>query len=151
MFFFSEVFFLPSSLCESMEAKLLSASSPALPAVHGTAKFSRPSFLLTVQTREFPRFKFDCSARLSKKDQPIRASTAYFGYKKKATFFFSFVCLNSALYCWKQSFLSLCLKKKALVFFTFLNLEMGALSIALLSLILANVGFSFMFRMLQLR
>ncbi|XVF16688.1 hypothetical protein REPUB_Repub10bG0053800 [Reevesia pubescens] len=59
-----------------MEAKLLSISSPALPAVNGSTKFSKPSCLYTLQTREFPRFKFDCSAKLSKKDiQSVHAST----------------------------------------------------------------------------
>ncbi|XVF58346.1 hypothetical protein PTKIN_Ptkin07bG0058900 [Pterospermum kingtungense] len=66
-----------------MEAKLLGASSPALPAVNGATKLSRPSYRLTLQTREFPTFKFDCSARLSKKDQSIRASTASFGITKQ--------------------------------------------------------------------
>ncbi|XWS44352.1 hypothetical protein CRYUN_Cryun15aG0037800 [Craigia yunnanensis] len=66
-----------------MEAKMLSASSPALPAVNCTTKFSRPGYLLTLQTREFPRFKFDCSARLSKKDQSVRASTTSYGLPKQ--------------------------------------------------------------------
>ena len=77
----------------SMEAKLLSASSPALPAVNFTTKFSTPSYLLTLQTREFPRFKFDCSARLSKKDQSARASTTSYGYKKSNPFDF-FHCFS---------------------------------------------------------
>ncbi|XVE83733.1 hypothetical protein DITRI_Ditri16bG0109900 [Diplodiscus trichospermus] len=66
-----------------MEAKMLSASSPALPAVNGTTKFSRPNYFLTLQTREFPRFKFDFSARLSKKDLSIRASSTSYGLMKE--------------------------------------------------------------------
>ncbi|OMP00977.1 Chorismate mutase, AroQ class, eukaryotic type [Corchorus olitorius] len=63
-----------------MEAKLLSASSPALPAVNGTTKFSRPRYLLGLQARQFPRFKFDCSAKLSKKDiQSVHASVTSVG------------------------------------------------------------------------
>ncbi|XP_021297712.1 chorismate mutase 1, chloroplastic isoform X2 [Herrania umbratica] len=63
-----------------MEAKLLRASSPALPAANGTTKFSRPSYLLPLQTREFPRFKFDCRASLSKKNiQSLHASTTSVG------------------------------------------------------------------------
>ncbi|KAK8693331.1 hypothetical protein V6N13_070916 [Hibiscus sabdariffa] len=40
-----------------MEAKLLSASSPPSFVVHVATKFSRPSFVLTSLTREFPVFK----------------------------------------------------------------------------------------------
>ncbi|KAE8697477.1 Chorismate mutase 1 [Hibiscus syriacus] len=51
-----------------MEAKLLSASSPPSFAVPGATKFSRPtSVVLTSPTREFPIFKLQCPARLSKK------------------------------------------------------------------------------------
>ncbi|XWS40929.1 hypothetical protein CRYUN_Cryun17cG0038100 [Craigia yunnanensis] len=57
-----------------MEAKLVNASSPALPAVSGTTKFSRPSYLLTLQTREFPIFKFDFSARLERIKQRVDES-----------------------------------------------------------------------------
>ncbi|KAL4366616.1 hypothetical protein GQ457_05G009970 [Hibiscus cannabinus] len=58
-----------------MEAKLLSSSSPPLPAVNSTAKISRPVNLMHLQTREFPSFKFDCSAKLSKKGiQSVRDS-----------------------------------------------------------------------------
>ncbi|XP_039007995.1 chorismate mutase 1, chloroplastic-like [Hibiscus syriacus] len=53
---------------QSMEAKLLSASSPPSFAVPGATKFSRPtSVVLTSPTREFPIFKLQCPARLSKK------------------------------------------------------------------------------------
>ncbi|XVF60600.1 hypothetical protein PTKIN_Ptkin08bG0061200 [Pterospermum kingtungense] len=66
-----------------MDAKLLRASSPALPAVNGTTKFSRPSYLLTLQNREFPSFKLDYSARLSKKGiQSVHASTNSVGVKR---------------------------------------------------------------------
>ncbi|KAE8709991.1 Chorismate mutase 1 [Hibiscus syriacus] len=63
-----------------MEARLLRSSSPLLPSVNGTAKISRPSNVLPLQTREFPSFKFDCSAKLSKKSiQSVPASTYSFG------------------------------------------------------------------------
>ncbi|KAL4360500.1 hypothetical protein GQ457_04G033320 [Hibiscus cannabinus] len=59
-----------------MEAKLLSASSPPSFVVHVATKFSKPSFVLTSLTREFPVFKLHCSAGLSKKAiQSVHASS----------------------------------------------------------------------------
>ncbi|KAE8694166.1 Chorismate mutase 3 [Hibiscus syriacus] len=63
-----------------MEAKLLSVSSPPWFAVNGTTKCSRPSFVLTSQTRKFPIFKLQGPARLSEKAvQSAHASTNSIG------------------------------------------------------------------------